>query len=196
MPERLQLFLQATPQPATSACHLSRCSFEACLLDLARGSLRAATTSRRCSRGWGRSLRPRGARCSSMPASLPERGERRSAAEHVQRRLAVVIPLRRSHSWQLAASLMSRAGQAACSRASRPAASTSPPAAWSSARKSRAAARLWSIATLCGFSRHVQSRMCVRVGRASSTWSVRRQEPPATGAQCAPSAGSHKSLCM
>ena len=79
---------------------------------------------------------------------MPASPRRRSAAEHVQRRLAVVIPLRRSHSWQLAASLMSRAGQAACSRASRPAASTSPPAAWSSARKSRAAAHLWSIATL------------------------------------------------
>ena len=100
---------------------------------------------------------------------------------------------RRSHNWQKAASLLSRARQAACFQASRPAASTPPPAAWSSARRSRAAPCLWSIATLCGFSRHVQSRMCVRVGRASSTWSVRRQEPPATGAQCAPAAGSFMS---
>ena len=34
--------------------------------------------------------------------------------------------------------------------------------------------------------------MCVWVGRACSTWSVRRQEPPAVGAHGAPAVGSFK----
>ena len=38
--------------------------------------------------------------------------------------------------------------------------------------------------------------MCVWVGRACSTWSVRRQEPPAVGAHCAPAVGSFMSLCI
>ena len=132
-------------------------------------------TSPSCSRSLkGLGEKPPTSRGSSMPASP----RRRSAAEHVQRRLAVVIPLRRSHSWQLAASLMSRAGQAACSRASRPAASTSPPAAWSSARKSRAAARLWSIATLW-----VQPACSVKDQRQSrpSEFDVVSEAPRAAG---------------